>query len=266
MMSRIPLATVNQTQTSQPRSSSRHNVPVGAIVGGVVGGAAFLSLLAAVLFVFRRRQKHRHSIDTKRSTVPSNGTMVQLPEHLTPFGRQDWAEFRPGRVTAVPRAGPDSNHPAQPRGGQEWADHVMDIAPSLARSNTEADSSTDVNTPTSLEPLLQPPSAKVLARLREMNSSAGEVASRTVHAMPAPSQVASDPVTPDVIHAPEAIPVAAPVGAHDVDAGVAQIDAEQLRTEIMENVRREMQQTLAERFEAPPMYVDTRNAASPPAL
>ncbi|KAM5539937.1 hypothetical protein V8D89_006440 [Ganoderma adspersum] len=45
----------SSSATSAPSSSSSHSTPVGAIAGGIVGGIAFLAILAVVGFFFRRR-------------------------------------------------------------------------------------------------------------------------------------------------------------------------------------------------------------------
>ncbi|KAI5117138.1 hypothetical protein M0805_008257 [Coniferiporia weirii] len=51
-----PTLDKNSTPSSPPPSSIKHPVPVGAVIGGALGGVAFCVLLAILLCYFRRRR------------------------------------------------------------------------------------------------------------------------------------------------------------------------------------------------------------------
>jgi hypothetical protein len=76
-----PAGTAGPTTTSAPSTSS--GTPLGAILGGSLGGAA-LVLLTAIFFVWRRQQ-HRRSTDKLDALVHG-----RLPHGET------WAEISPG--------------------------------------------------------------------------------------------------------------------------------------------------------------------------
>ncbi|OGM46433.1 hypothetical protein ABOM_004817 [Aspergillus bombycis] len=59
-----------------------HGTPVGAIVGGAIGGIAFLILLAiALFFAYRRRKKHEMTFETDNKPPQSDSTTTEQVLH-----------------------------------------------------------------------------------------------------------------------------------------------------------------------------------------
>ena len=96
----------SSTPTNSSLSSSipvdNHRTPTDAIIGGVIGGLVFISLLLALFFFNRRRNNRRsQALSEMSSTVPSpdvvnpftsppsnpNSTMTFLPQNYTSNGQ-----------------------------------------------------------------------------------------------------------------------------------------------------------------------------------
>ena len=56
----------------------------GAIVGGVVGGVVALSIIGAVIFYYKRKQRHFYQISLASAEMAANPAIAQLP------ATEDW--------------------------------------------------------------------------------------------------------------------------------------------------------------------------------
>ncbi|KAF5978737.1 hypothetical protein FBULB1_6054 [Fusarium bulbicola] len=81
----IPQPPSESTTTSEPSSSSNKSPPIGAIVGGVVGGAAVLGLIGLGAFCLVRRQKRNShqggSVPTGQPNMAHPMDQSQYPYH-----------------------------------------------------------------------------------------------------------------------------------------------------------------------------------------
>ncbi|KAK0651398.1 hypothetical protein B0T16DRAFT_453871 [Cercophora newfieldiana] len=101
-----PLTTVTTTATPLPTNTSGSSTPVGAIVGGVVGGIAVLGLLGLGLFFLIRQKKK-----TKFQPVPLQPPSSETTQHNLPGGGGGGDASKPGHQSVM------SNYtPAPPYG------------------------------------------------------------------------------------------------------------------------------------------------------
>ena len=72
------------SQSIGGQSAGGHSANVGAIVGGVVGGAAFLALLGTLLFFCLRRHPNSDAEDNYRSVVALDKSRASWPTSMSP--------------------------------------------------------------------------------------------------------------------------------------------------------------------------------------
>ncbi|KAI0040747.1 hypothetical protein FA95DRAFT_1566133 [Auriscalpium vulgare] len=214
----------SSSSSSSGKSGGSHS-KAGPIAGGVVGG---LALLLAVLGIFLRRRRAQRELQ-------GAFTAGALP--VSPFHTQDDATYRPARGLLA-----------------RWS-----VA--QGRGRTAVPPETEPESPEP-EPYQEIPSDKLLARLRTMNAEADEA--QHVNDINIPMfAVARPPSTVQLTPPPSPPPALAPAPAvqpvsEAPSSSSGALDAERLREEIMVNVRREINQTLAEHWVSPPEYVDDR--------
>ncbi|KAK0626174.1 hypothetical protein B0T14DRAFT_492553 [Immersiella caudata] len=135
-----PLATVTATATITPQPSSSSSTPVGAIVGGVVGGIAVIALVILGIFFLRRRNNK-----SKFEPVPLHPPASETTQHNFPPGPGSDAATTGGKpghasVMSAYSAAPPYGTPTPPPGsgytgftpppGQSYPSSAYSQAPS----------------------------------------------------------------------------------------------------------------------------------------
>ncbi|THH14257.1 hypothetical protein EW146_g6058 [Bondarzewia mesenterica] len=119
---RFPSSTTKLTSStsvaSQPIELRSNSLPIGAIVGGVIGGLALVILLVLVLvFLRRRRLQPRHEED-------------DIAYQIEPFIHQDSSSFVPSSIVAPPT----KSH--NPEGQLERTERAPGVGRTSSRSDT----------------------------------------------------------------------------------------------------------------------------------
>lgn len=111
-----PITSTSTSPVPSPTPTKHSSTPVGAIVGGTVGGVAALGLVGVVGFLLYRRKKKQNSAAATPLAVPSN-TQSPPPNmaQVNPASpSQSFAPTSPG-APAYP-SGVPSNYQYQPQG------------------------------------------------------------------------------------------------------------------------------------------------------
>lgn len=104
----------NSIDPGDSKSGGKKSTPIGAIVGGVVGGVALIILAAVALFLYRRRVARKHALSRAAPSDTATGASSPQREKNTPaeIGDGHWHEMEhDGRKATIAEA--DSDHAKQ---------------------------------------------------------------------------------------------------------------------------------------------------------
>ncbi|KAJ4122792.1 hypothetical protein NW768_010237 [Fusarium equiseti] len=122
------------TTSSEVPTSSRKPVPVGAIVGGVVGGLAVLGLIAIGTIIALRRRKPKPTVDTtvsyQTNTIHEPSQMTQKPQSGPPHQQVVHSPiYDPGMASSPAQPNPHTSmasgsvSPAGPASPTGWSQY-----------------------------------------------------------------------------------------------------------------------------------------------
>lgn len=120
-----PSQTSPTTSAAPPASQTGSPAPIGAIVGGSVGGVAVLAIIGVLLFFLLRLRKRSNADKNPRARYNEHGSTAYTPEEMTPApALQPLGYSEPPMQELQARQYPQPQYPQQPNSQQSYVSEL----------------------------------------------------------------------------------------------------------------------------------------------